>query len=197
MLKAQIAEWILSLFSTRELAASTVGDWLEEVSARGSFWFWSNVLRTTLSFAWRGISSAPLGLAGIAFRAWMLSQVFFFGLYTLILCATYVPLIVVSLLSHGQDVGLPEWAPTAVFSVVYFQIGRWIGRRAGNRAITVCVLFEVLSNTIRWILWHALARSAHLAEGDTNYASILFVFSWVIAGAIWVRRHESIAVKVI
>ena len=41
MRNAHLAEWILSLFTTRERAAATVGDLTENASARGALWFWS------------------------------------------------------------------------------------------------------------------------------------------------------------
>src|ERR1035441_7999782 len=67
MRNATAAEWILSLATTPDRAASTVGDLLEEASARGVFWFWSSVLRTASSHLWRDLRAAPLRILGLAF----------------------------------------------------------------------------------------------------------------------------------
>jgi hypothetical protein len=47
MREARIAQLILSLATTPDRAASTVGDLLKEADARGSMWFWSSVFHTT------------------------------------------------------------------------------------------------------------------------------------------------------
>ena len=39
MRNATAAEWILTLTTTNDRAASTVGDLLEETSSRGGLWF--------------------------------------------------------------------------------------------------------------------------------------------------------------
>jgi hypothetical protein len=54
----KIAQLILSLATTPDRAATTVGDMLEESAARGSLWFWSNILRTASSLWWRDFRSA-------------------------------------------------------------------------------------------------------------------------------------------
>jgi hypothetical protein len=67
MRSATAAEWILSLATTPERAASTVGDLIEEAPPRGALWFWSNVLRTASSHIWRDLRAAPLRMLGLAF----------------------------------------------------------------------------------------------------------------------------------
>ena len=66
MHKAQIAELILSLFTSRERAASTVGDLIENAPGGGNWSFWSGVSRTAFS------------LFGAAFRSirllWRVSE---------------------------------------------------------------------------------------------------------------------------
>lgn len=57
-----LAQLILSLATTPDRAASTVGDLLEESAppGRGPLWFWSSVLGTACSLWWRDFRSAPL-----------------------------------------------------------------------------------------------------------------------------------------
>jgi hypothetical protein len=73
MRKAQIAELILSLFTSRDRAASTVGDLMENALGHGGWWFWSGVSRTALSLFWSSFSAEPYFVAGIAIRGLMLN----------------------------------------------------------------------------------------------------------------------------
>jgi hypothetical protein len=53
MRSASLAEWILARFTTRERAASIVGDLLEAAPQKGKLWFWLSVTRIFLSLTWR------------------------------------------------------------------------------------------------------------------------------------------------
>src|SRR5579862_9557472 len=66
MHSAQIAEWILSLVTTPERAAATVGDLMENASSQGRFWF--GVLRTAVSLLWREFADDSVHTMGLAFR---------------------------------------------------------------------------------------------------------------------------------
>jgi hypothetical protein len=68
MRSIHIAEGILALVTSRDRAASTVGDLVEEATARGVFWFWSGVLRTAASLLWRAVADRPARMTGLAFR---------------------------------------------------------------------------------------------------------------------------------
>ena len=78
MRKAQIAEFILSLFTSPERAASTVGDLIENAAARGVWWFWWDISRTALSLLWTSFRAEPLFMASIGFRGFLM--VFFLQL---------------------------------------------------------------------------------------------------------------------
>ena len=62
-----IAEWILSLVTSRDRAASTVGDLMEQAADRGIVWFWSGILRTAASLLWRGVVENNARVARLAF----------------------------------------------------------------------------------------------------------------------------------
>jgi len=66
MRKFRLAQSILSLATTPDRADSTIGDFLEQSSTRGSLWFWSNVMRTVFSLCWSDFCSAPLRALGLA-----------------------------------------------------------------------------------------------------------------------------------
>lgn len=59
MPRARLAEWLLVLFATRDVATSIVGDLIEEGRQHGSWWFWSHALRTTLALCGREIACKP------------------------------------------------------------------------------------------------------------------------------------------
>ncbi len=67
MHNVNIAEWILALVTTRDRAASTVGDLAEVAATRGVVWFWSGVLRTAASLLWRDVAERPARITGLAF----------------------------------------------------------------------------------------------------------------------------------
>lgn len=67
MHSTNIAEWLLALVTTRDRAASTIGDLTEGLATRGAVWFWSAVLRTAASLLWRDIAERPARLTGLAF----------------------------------------------------------------------------------------------------------------------------------
>jgi hypothetical protein len=66
MHSAHIAERILALVTSRDRAASTVGDLTERAAARDAVWFWSSVLRTAASFLWRDVAEHAARLTGLA-----------------------------------------------------------------------------------------------------------------------------------
>src|SRR5580692_6426822 len=109
MRNAYIAEWILSLFTTRERAGATVGDLTESASAHGVLWFWSGVLRTALSLLWADFAAEPGFLAGLSFRALILNLSF----HLLALVGALVATVVITALllgfvsPHGVS-GLPS-----------------------------------------------------------------------------------------
>ena len=198
MLKAQLAEWILSLLTTREMAAATVGDWLEEVRARGSLWYWASVARTALAYVWRDMAAAPFRLLGLAicalFAGSALSSI-------LDACWGFATITVIRMDGVIRPPGIlrpfpvHQWmsgvtGTTLMVVAVQFQFGRWISRHARGRELTTC-LFCAAACIVAGIASHNRVGSV-LGQ---PYA--FFGWSALIAGAIWFRQRESIAPKVI
>jgi hypothetical protein len=167
-----IAEWILTLVTSRERAASTVGDLAEQAGARGVVWFWSGVLRTAGSLLWRGVTennarAARLALAGLAIyigidmlHAFLTGIVFFVGANSM------------------------EWrfwlaARLLVSSVL---IGRLLARWSPGRELAACVAFAVI------ISIYDLTPMLGSDGGVSALLSILIVS----AAAAW-GRHNSLA----
>ena len=81
MSKLSLAATLLTLFTSPEHAQSIEGDLMEEARTRGRIWFWSKVVRTTLTLWWKGFSESPLVLLGLMVAcgaAWLLILVFAF-----------------------------------------------------------------------------------------------------------------------
>jgi hypothetical protein len=74
MRSIHLAEWILSLVTTRDRAASTVGDLAEAASIHGVAGFWSRVLRTTASLLWRNVAENPVRITGLVSVEWRFSS---------------------------------------------------------------------------------------------------------------------------
>jgi hypothetical protein len=206
MRKAQVAEWILSLVTSRELAASTAGDWMEEIPARGTLWFWCCVFRTVGALVWRDISADPLHMTGLAVRAWLVSWKFFFLLCLLFAFVVGLPVLIVKMINPGQQI--PDWifafAGWAITPAIHFQVGRWIARHAARKELAACVLFEVISMILGFItggvflliLLAKLPPEVVSANPFSNpfsnfsfYVDNLLGFASVIAGLLWVRRR--------
>jgi hypothetical protein len=69
MPKIRTADWLLSLFTTQDVAASISGDLIEEARDRGPWWFWSHTLRTTFALCGREIVRRPDRFLTIVFFA--------------------------------------------------------------------------------------------------------------------------------
>ena len=215
MLKAQVAEWILKLFTTPERAASTVGDMVEE--AHGALWFWISVVRTVFSFIWRDMSADPLYMTGLAIRAWLLSMALVVGFFL----ALVIPASVIGGMLFGAGI-LNEksldpltwttaigWLTFPLFSIaIPHRIGRWVARRAPGREIAACIALQVVPFLVMKVVvsivmqvWGPSLMAWMATLPDPNTPGMLPPgFSWltgplsfiaVMAGAIHVRRRAA------
>jgi hypothetical protein len=214
MLKAQIAEGILKLFTTPERAASTVGDMVEE--AHGALWFWISVVRTVFSFIWRDISGDPLYMAGLAIRAWLLSAAIVFGF----ILALIIPMsIIVGILGgvgilNDKSFDPPSiwitaigWLVAALFLIaIPYRVGRWVARRAPGREVAACLALQIvpflLINLVAVFVqhfWGAAITAWTSTLPDQHTPEIPTLLSWLagslpsfvaaMSGAIQVRRR--------
>ncbi|HWE48911.1 MAG TPA: hypothetical protein VG273_03940 [Bryobacteraceae bacterium] len=216
MLKAQVAEWILSLFTSRELAESTVGDWLEEVPVRGTWWFWSTLCRTAGSFIWRDFAADPRHTAGLAFRAWLLQIACLFGWLLLIVlaAAAFGAFMGIFVAAGAFAGGIPDWTAKAqwlgtwifkplgliVVVRIQFQVGKWTARRSRGREVAACIGYEIVSLLGSFVLEGLLLRFVTLTPAMTTndafsntefYLSNLLLTCAFWAGAILVRRRQN------
>jgi len=72
MHKLAVAEWLLTLCTSRERACSIVGDLSEEGHLRGAPWFWRHVAKIAVALVGRDLCSAPLRIALLAIGGYLL-----------------------------------------------------------------------------------------------------------------------------
>ena len=176
MRKADFAELVLSLVTSRERAAAIVGDLLEGDDACNPWQFWFFVVRTASCQAWRQMAAAPFGMAGTA----ILSMSVEFGLLVL-----WGALIVSVMLLAGDisranlHTGPPGWSTRSLsfwlsHLVVPFTLGRWISRRypgrQGAATLSLATLHAAINLSAGLISW-AVAR----VGGVTHLDLIIFI----------------------
>lgn len=187
MRSASAAEWILSLFTPPDRAASIVGDLTEESSARGALWFWSSVLRTACSHFWRDLSASPWRMVGLAFWGFLAH---------LVLCSSVVLATVYwhrAWMTAGyRSAMLPSWGYEIIFSTaVPFLVGWMLARRAEVRELAA-----VFSVACLFAAWPWLLRCLNTLPGvrigghsEHEFATDCAITLFMAAGAILFRRR--------
>ena len=200
MRNAQVAEWILSLVTSSERAAATVGDLMENASGPGAFWFWISVLRTALSMLWQEYSADPVRTMGIAFQG-LLLEIAMWGAF--VICAALLGGLVgassyfagTANAQHPVISALgPALAGAIAWGLIPFQVGRWLARRSPGRELAPCVAFMLLDLVTcgLGVIWEGIPSSLFrfIFGLLTSLAiSILFMMP-VMAGATWIRRKR-------
>jgi hypothetical protein len=205
--KTRLAEWSLSLVLPPDRAASAVGDWMEDATARGNVWFWSCVVRTAIARVWSDLAESPFYFAGLALRACLLNAwrtvCCLIGFMVLmapvfILVAWLAPAKVLPVL--GTLTG------AAAFATCAFQTGRWIAQRAPNRELAACVAMVVVQPLLFFVIGFVVFQvwgnelqhyiSTHQNHSDTplyplDYLTSLFLFNIsLLPGALRARRDS-------
>jgi hypothetical protein len=174
-----IAESILGVVTSRDRAASTVGDLIEGAATRGTVWFWSGVLRTAASLLWRDIveqSARFAGLALIGLAVYIGIDLIFAGLSGVAFFGTAMasghPL-------HLESIGWRLWftAPVLVSSLF---VGRMLARWAPGRELAACVVYAILAS-----IYNLLPMM-----GDNGALAALLCILIVPAGAAWGRYRR-------
>lgn len=138
MFRARVSEWILSLVTTRERAAATVGD-LVESSALGMI----SVLRIAASAILRQVSVSPGRVAVVALTA-------FVGQFVLYVPCALCLAWAVRIFSPWRFVSMfPLFA--VPFFLTQIAVGKWMVRWSHGCEMAVCLALGVL-NVIAGIL---------------------------------------------
>jgi hypothetical protein len=196
MRKDSIAEWVLSLVSTQERAASTAGDLLEEAEFRGVPWFWLSLVRTTASLVWQSWVNAPVRTAGLAIGACLFELGFMLVAGALVLLGSMAIRGTAQML-WGNALGLMIHTDTAAAAVLWvatsicqFFVGRWLGRHSPGRELAACLAYLVVEKVLNVTLlfFVPLSTSAYTSL-DLTLAAATYVVStmFVFAGAATAR----------
>jgi hypothetical protein len=174
-----IAEWILALVTSRDRAASTVGDLTEQAGARGVAWFWSGVLRTAASLLWRDVAKNPARVTGLAF----LGLAVYIGIELLHGVLSGAAFFWVAMASghplHLNSIGWKIWfaAPIPVSSLL---IGRMLARWAPGHELAACAAYAIVASIYNLVP----------PLGDNGAFSALLCILIVSAGAAWGRSRR-------
>ncbi len=185
MNRFKTAEWILSLVTSRERAASTVGDLTERGEPRGTLWFWSGVLRTAASLLWRDITEHPVRVAGLALVG---AAVDFAGLL-LFAAFSGIVFFFVAFWLGGDALKAPVWklwVPSFTL-IASLLIGRSLSRLAPGREFAVCLIYVILAPACG-LLDFSPANFAGLVLGLLGDAALRMP---ALAGAVWGRYRNS------
>jgi hypothetical protein len=171
MHSVHIAEWILALVTTRDRAASTVGDLVEGAATRGVAWFWPHALRTAAALLWLDISERPARVTGLAF----LGLAVYIGVDLLFAGLSGVAFFWL----HSDSIGWKLWftAPALVSSLL---IGRMLARWAPGRELAACAVYAILASIYNLVPM----------LGDNGALSAWLCILIVPAGAAWGRSRR-------
>jgi hypothetical protein len=179
MHSTNIAEWVLALVTTRDRAASTVGDLTETAADRGAVWFWSAVLRTAASLLWRDIAERPARLTGLAFLGLAIYigiDLLFAGLSGF---AFGLTAMATGHSAHLDSIGWKLWFALRVLVGSVF-VGRILARWAPGRELSACVVYAILAS-----IYHLGPTLGH--------NDVLIALSCIViapAGAAWGRHRR-------
>jgi hypothetical protein len=179
MRSAHIAEWILSLVTTRDRAASTVGDLAEQAATRGAVRFWSSVLQIAASRLWRDVAEHPARVTGLA----LLGIAVYIAIDLLFACLGGVWFFIAALRSgnhfqvHSLDWKIWFGAPVLVSSLM---IGRMLARWAPGSELAGGVVYVVFVSTYNLVPM----------LGDNGGVTALLCILIVPAGVAWGRYRR-------
>jgi len=194
MYRDRIAEFLLESVTTRERAATTLGDHRESAATRGEVWFWSNVLGTTASLLWRTMVADKRRMLGLALRAWFLSLVV--GAAVTIAGIFIVGMVVG--LDRPVHVGFTIASLVPVLfgslAITQFLVGRWIAKRAPGRELPACLAIAILQSAVSWAVPFALMSVSHHIDWRVlalESSRFLLTDVFCFLGALSVRRRAT------
>jgi hypothetical protein len=206
MRNARLAEWILSLVTTPERAAATVGDLFEDRRHAGVLRFWGAVLFTALSLLWRDVLADPGRMIRLALYGVFLELVLSFAMAIGLGILYAFVVLVGSAIRPGTQWPLGPDNPAGLTNVAVivswgflvlaqFQVGRVLAKRSPGRELAPSIATTLVANAIPFVivvLSGGRAREA-LFSGASATVSILSQIpplAALLAGAARVRRQR-------
>jgi len=186
MRNAQVAEWILSLVTSRERAAATVGDLMENASGVGTFWL--GLLRTALSLLWSDVAANPGRMARLSGGAFLLGLAWTFVCFLVVIPLTFV-------VGHANFRDASTAFNSLTFNVssifvvmilVPFQQGRWVARRSPGHELAACLAVAILTAAV-----DGIPVALGIGTISQLVLSIVAPLIPLFAGAVWVRKKQT------
>jgi len=199
MRKIDAAEWLLSLTTTRERAASTAGDLLEGSSGRGTFWFWWSLGRTTTSNVWASFTGEPWKITGLAVRMALRSVLYFSLIFSGIVLAHVAIAIAAGDGSREHTEALVDSATSSasvegVIAVLLSSIplGTWLARKAAQQELAVLMVSWVLARAV-WTLALIASPTLRFSFADLTMDLLLTIATTfcMFVGISRVRKRSS------
>jgi hypothetical protein len=208
MRKARIAEWILSLVTTSERAASAVGDLMEDVAGRGALRFWASVSHLAISLLFRDLAANPVRMAGLGALGLLIEVLLIAAVGLSIGILVFAAMLALWGLGLDEPQQLASWLSTApstqpgglvVYAVmswalvvlVQFQVGRVLARKSPGRELAPCVAMTILGLALGPVLERVSGGRLPMDYSILNFTiyQIPFLVS-LLAGAAMVRRGQ-------
>ena len=185
---AALAEWILSLVTSQERAAATIGDLYEE--GAGPLAFWGSIAWTVLSLVGRELSAAPLEMFGLAV----------YGFVIAIVLSASQGVTVSALVVYVFPVAMPALSVNGVVvaSLIFGWVGSFISgilvaRRALGREVAACCAVMILESLVNVAMWKAIpAAPSERWYASTSGSALILLGGQLLllAGAARVRRRR-------
>jgi hypothetical protein len=178
MTKSRIAEWILAQVLPPDRAASTVGDWIEDVDKRGNIWFWSGVVRTATSAIRSDLTESPRLILALTLHSTVFSWLVFGVTYAVLASMTH------------------QWWTARASASVTWNVwiggltGLWIARRAPGEEVAVCIATSLVPMMVGILIRLATLFLPRLrTDSSIILQSAVFGIS-LLTGALWLRYRQ-------
>jgi hypothetical protein len=190
---AAAAERILTLVTTPDRAAATVGDLLEDARGQRPVWFWAGVLETACSSVWRDLCISPRQMVCLGFWGWLLAVCL-----AAAVAWTVIPLWMAAFPYHPQpnSTYIPPWGLIALrvvtLTAVPLAAGWDVASRSKNREVAGGVMTTIVLAlfTLTWTFLSAMQvrRIGKAIPGIENAVPNLLVSSlFFISGSVLFR----------
>jgi hypothetical protein len=190
---AAAAERMLTLVTTPDRAAATVGDLLEDDRAQRPVWFWAGVLETAYSIVWRKLCTSPGQMICLGFWGWLLA-----ACLAAAVGWTVIPLWMAVFPYHPRPnyTYIPPWGLIALrvvtVTAVPLAAGWDVASRSKNREVAsgVATTIVLALFTLTWTFLSAMQvrRIGQPIPGiDSAVPSLLISSLFVIIGSALFR----------
>ena len=181
MPKHRTAEFILTLFTSRERASTIIGD-LEESGGVQAL----DIMRLSLAFTWADLKQTPVGMLRALVMGWFLCQA---------ALAFIAPAMMGAMGwgNRGPDARMAIWFLAAVLwgrIIAPFTIGCAVVAITPERRLTACVLLAIIGEVALLAFWgHAMPRQhPSPMAGQFFWLNLLPWFALVAGGTVGCRK---------